>query len=72
MFIKKERELPFLELKDYNVFQKIYYFLSRWTKQLIYKRKYGIHGEYCACTKWGCSYALGCPNPARPLKINFK
>ena len=32
-------------------------------------KPHGRHGEYCACSRWGVSIVLGCPNPARPLNV---
>ena len=49
--------------------RKIYWFIKRWYLQLKLGIPVGGHGEYCACSKWELYAGMGCPNPARPLKI---
>ncbi len=34
-----------------------------------YKTHYGIHGEFCGCSKIGHGIGLGCTNPSHKLNI---
>jgi len=52
-----------------SIFYLLFVYLKRVSLSIIIQKPHGMHGEYCACSKWGLTPAMGCPNPARQLSI---